>query len=251
MTVLLLGGTAEARRLAEALLADDVAVVTSLAGSVGDLRPPPGEVRFGGFGGTDGLARYLREHGIAAVVDATHPFAARITANAAAACAATSVPLLRLERPSWSERPDAAGWHWVDSVAAARDEAGRLGSRVFLAIGRQSLGEFADWVDRPVVARVIDPPDVVVPASWELIRARGPFALDDELVLLRDHAIDVVVTKDSGGLASAKLDAAAQLGLPVVVVRRPPLPVGVQVVRTVGDAAAWVRTLECPNTTTV
>lgn len=243
MTVLLLGGTTEARQLAEELVARGVPVVTSLAGNVSDSRPPAGDVRIGGFGGADGLASYLREHEVAAVVDATHPFAARITANAAAASAATGVPVLRLSRPSWSERPDAAGWHWVDSVAAARDEAARLGERVFLALGRQSLGEFSDWVDRVVVARVIDPPGFVLPVSWRLIRARGPFNLDDELALLREQSIDVVVTKDSGGPASAKLDAAAQLGVPVVVVSRPPLPAGVEVVRTVGDADAWVHAI--------
>jgi precorrin-6A/cobalt-precorrin-6A reductase len=241
MTVLLLGGTAEARRLAELLVATGIPVVTSLAGDVADPSLPAGETRVGGFGGADGLAGYLREHGTRAVVDATHPFAERISANAAAACAATGVPLLRLSRPSWATRPDASTWHWVDSVTAARESAAGLGTRVFLAIGRQSLPEFADWADRYVLARVVDPPDVAVPGSWEVLRARGPFRLEDEVALLRSHAIDVLVTKDSGGPTDAKLDAAATLGVPVVVIRRPVLPEGVPVVGTVADAVARVR----------
>ncbi|MFV0451435.1 MAG: cobalt-precorrin-6A reductase [Propioniciclava sp.] len=240
MAVLLLGGTVEARELATRLVADGVPVVTSLAGEVTDLRRPPGEVRVGGFGGVDGLARYLRDHPIAALVDATHPFAVRMTANAAAACQATGVPLLRLERPSWSARPDAASWHWVDTVAAAREAADRLGERVFLAVGRHSLAEFAGWTDRSVLARVIDPPEVEVPSTWEVLRARGPFTLADEVTLLRDHAIDVLVTKDSGGPTDAKLDAAGRLAIPVVCLRRPSAPPGLDVVDRVGPVLDWL-----------
>jgi precorrin-6A/cobalt-precorrin-6A reductase len=161
VSVLLLGGTAEARRLAELLVADGVPVVTSLAGDVVDLRLPPGEVRVGGFGGIDGLVAYLRDHGVTAVVDATHPFAAQMTGNAAIACAQAAVPLLRVSRPSWSTRADAGSWHWVGTVAEARQAAERLGDRVFLAIGRQSLGEFAD----ATAARSEPLP------PWRLIRA--------------------------------------------------------------------------------
>jgi precorrin-6A/cobalt-precorrin-6A reductase len=242
MTVLLLGGTTEARRLAGLLVAADIPVVTSLAGDVAELRLPVGETRIGGFGGADGLAAYLRAHHPRAVIDATHPFAARISANAATACAATGVPLLRLSRPGWATRPDASAWHWVDSVADAHDVAAGLGRRVFLAIGRQSLPEFADWTDRPVLARVVDLPEFEVPAGWEIVRARGPFSLDDELTLLRGHAIDVLVTKDSGGPTDAKLDAAATLGVPVVIVRRPPEPAGVPTVSTAAAALAWLDT---------
>jgi precorrin-6A/cobalt-precorrin-6A reductase len=241
MTVLVLGGTAEARRLAGHLVADRVSVVTSLAGEVSAPRLPPGEVRVGGFGGADGLADHLRDHGVVAMVDATHPFAATMTAHAAAASAATGVPLLRLQRPGWAGRPDAATWHWVDSAGEALVEAESLGERVFLAIGRQSLPAFATWTDRPVLARVVDPPELGVPATWQVLRARGPFRLADELALLRENDIDVLVTKDSGGPTAAKLDAAALLGVPVVVLRRPPLPEGVPVVGTVAEAAAWVR----------
>jgi precorrin-6A/cobalt-precorrin-6A reductase len=243
VNILLLGGTAEARRLAKVLVAEEMPVVTSLAGDVAELRLPPGEVRVGGFGGVEGLMAYLREHGITAVVDATHPFAERMTAHAAEACAATGVPLVRLSRPSWAGRPDAASWHWVDSIAEARTVATELGERVFLAIGRQALPEFADWTDRPVLARVVDPPDFDVPPNWEVLRARGPFSLDAELDLLHSHSIDVLVTKDSGGPTDAKLDAAAQLGVPVVAQRRSPLPAGVPVVATVAEAEAWVHAI--------
>lgn len=241
MTVLLLGGTAEARQLAEMLVADGIALVTSLAGDIAELRLPPGDVRVGGFGGVEGLVLYLREHGVAAVVDATHPFAAQMTAHAATACAAAGVPLLRLSRPSWATRTDAPSWHWVDSITEARETAGRLGSRVFLAIGRQALPEFADWVDRSVVARVVDSPAMDVPGNWEVVRARGPFRLEDELELLRRHGIDVLVTKDSGGPTDSKLDAAAQLGIPVVILHRPALPATMPVVATPVEAAGWTR----------
>ena len=240
MTVLLLGGTTEARHLA-ALLADErIAAVTSLAGAVAAPQRPEGEVRIGGFGGVDGLADYLRDQGVTLVVDATHPFAARMTANAAAACARVGVPLVRLSRPGWSDRPEAAGWHWVDSIAAAREVAGGIGERVFLALGRQSLPEFAEWDDRPVLARVVEAPSMVVPRNWTLVRARGPFPLADELDLLRSHAIDVLVTKDSGGPTDAKLSAAAQLGIAVVVIRRPPTPQGAEVVSSPDEALAWL-----------
>ena len=165
MNLLLLGGTSEARELVALLAADNVDVVTSLAGSVADPHPPEGTTRVGGFGGADGLADYLRGQHVDVVVDATHPFAGRMSANAAAACGRAGVPLLRLSRPSWAARPDAASWHWVDSITEARETAGRLGSRVFLAIGRQALPEFADWVDRSVVARVVDSPAMDVPGK--------------------------------------------------------------------------------------
>lgn len=241
MRVLLLGGTAEARELAGILHGAGVSLVTSLAGDVAAPRLPEGQVRVGGFGGRGGLVAYLREHGVTAVVDATHPFAQQITANAAAACAEVGCPLLRLSRPSWSGRADAGAWHWVGSFAQARAAARLLGSRVFLAVGRKSLAEFVEWADRYVLARVVDAPDFAVPESWVVVRARGPFGVDAERDLLRDRGIDVLVTKDSGGPADAKLDAARELGVQVVIVARPPLPRGVAAVGTVAEAAEWVQ----------
>ncbi|MFT4297158.1 MAG: cobalt-precorrin-6A reductase [Micropruina sp.] len=240
MTVLLLGGTAEARRLAAALVDSGVDVLTSLAGAVTVERPPAGRVRVGGFGGADGLAGFLTRENIAAVVDATHPFAARITASAAEACGRTGTPLLRLSRPGWGGRPDAAGWHWVASSQQAAEVAPRLGERVFLSVGRQSAPEFLGLTGY-VLLRVVEPPAVAVPGSWEVVRARGPFDLDAERALLRDRRIDVLVTKDSGGRATAaKLDAAAELGVPVVIVARPAEPSGLIRVETVDAAVRWV-----------
>lgn len=238
--VLLLGGTTEARELARLLVEHRIPAVTSLAGSTTGPLLPPGTVRVGGFGGTIGLIDHLTSHRVTAVVDATHPFAAQMSAHAATACAATGVRLLGLARPGWSRRPDAATWHWVDSLAAAAGVASALGERPFLAIGRQELSQFGHWRDRRVLARVVDPPEETVPPTWEILRARGPFQLDDELELMRSRAVDVLVTKDSGGPTAAKLDAAARLGVPVVMVARPAPPDGVPVVATAAAALDWL-----------
>jgi precorrin-6A/cobalt-precorrin-6A reductase len=236
--VLVLGGTGEARRLAEALLADGVDVVSSLAGRVAEPVLPVGEVRIGGFGGPGGLAAWLRSNGVAAVVDATHPFAARMTANAAAATAETGIPLLRLQRPGWREQPG-DDWRWVDSLEEAAAAVTGF-AHVFVTTGRRGLDAFAG-LTAEVLLRTVDPPEPPLPARTTVVLERGPFALDDELALMREHAVDVVVTKDSGGgMTAAKLTAARQLGIPVVVVRRPPLPAGVPVVATVDEARAWI-----------
>lgn len=241
MSVLVLGGTAEARDLAGVLHDRGADVTTSLAGSVADPRTPAGRVRVGGFGGVDGLAAFLTAGGVRAVVDATHPFAARITAHAAQACARVGVPLLRLTRPSWATRPESGTWCWVDSPADAVRAAGLRGSRVFLAVGRRSLPAFAAVNDRFVLARVIDAPVGPVPPNWVVIRARGPFTLAQELELLQRHRIDVLVAKDSGGPTASKLDACAHLGVSVVMVRRPPDPPTVDAVASVAGALDWLR----------
>jgi precorrin-6A/cobalt-precorrin-6A reductase len=238
MKVLLLGGTGEARELAGLLAGAGVDVVSSLAGRTADARVPAGEVRVGGFGGVSGLAGWLREHPVDAVIDATHPFAANMTANACAATREVGVPLLVLRRPGWSAEPD-DNWHWVDTASAAAELLPGLGTRAFLTIGRQGLDAFAGtglWT----LARCVDPPEPR-PTWCTLILARGPFTLADEETILRDHAIDVLVTKDSGGSATAaKLTAARRLAIPVIVIRRPPLPAGPEVVETVEDAVHWV-----------
>ncbi|MEV1061987.1 cobalt-precorrin-6A reductase [Streptomyces sp. NPDC050263] len=233
--VLVLGGTTEARELAAALTAlPGVRVTTSLAGRVTRPGAVAGDVRVGGFGGADGLADWLREQRADAVVDATHPFAAGITANAARAAAATGLPLVVLRRPGW--RPDAGDrWHEVASLPAAAELLPRVGRRVLLTTGRLGLAAFARLDGLHFVVRSVEPPAAPLPSDVRLVLARGPFTVADELTLLREHRIDVVVTKDSGGAATAaKLHAARELGLPVVVVRRPPLPQGVTVVPDVG-----------------
>ncbi|MGB3708182.1 cobalt-precorrin-6A reductase [Gordonia sp. (in: high G+C Gram-positive bacteria)] len=239
MKVLLLGGTGEARALASHLVATGIDVTSSLAGRVARPRLPVGEVRIGGFGGVDGLRRALAEYD--AVVDATHPFARGISANAALACDAENVPLIRLARPGWEPQES---WRYVDSHADAAVVAARLGSRPFLTIGRQGLAQFIpDLGEHHVLARVVDVPDVTIPSSWKLITSRGPYTLDGERALMRSHASDVLITKDSGGSFTwPKLAAAAELGVPVVVVARPPSPSGVATVSTVDEALVWVLT---------
>jgi precorrin-6A/cobalt-precorrin-6A reductase len=237
--VLLLGGTGEARRLAAALVAGGVDVLSSLAGRVADPLLPQGPVRLGGFGGADGLADWLATHRPRAVVDATHPFAARITASAAAAARRHGTPLLRLQRPGWTAGPGDR-WTYVASLAEAADAVRGAGT-VFVTTGRQGVGAFAALPGR-VLVRAVDPPDDPLPAGAVLLLARGPFTVDEEEALMRNHGVDVVVSKDSGGhMTEAKLLAARRLGLPVVLVRRPPLPPGVEVVTTVEEALAWLR----------
>jgi precorrin-6A/cobalt-precorrin-6A reductase len=213
-------------------------VTSSLAGRVANPRLPAGHVRIGGFGGPAALARWLREHAVRAVVDATHPFAERISASAVRACAAAGVPLLRLERPGWTER---AGdrWHRVAGLAGAAALASTLGRRALLTTGRQGLGAFAAVGDVWFLVRCVDPPAPPLPPAHELLLDRGPYTLAGELALIDAHAIDLVITKDSGGrLTEAKLDAARERGLPVIVVDRPARP-AVRTVPTVAEALDW------------
>jgi precorrin-6A/cobalt-precorrin-6A reductase len=248
--VLLLGGTAEARDLARLLDGDGVEVVSSLAGRVSRPRLPVGSVRVGGFGGVEGLARALP--GFDVVVDATHPFAARISASAAQACAGAGVPLLRLARPGWSALPGASRWRWAGSSQEAAERAASVGGPVFLTTGRQTLESFTGPLgDTDVLARVVDPVEVELPATWSVLLARGPYTLEGERALMREHRSAVLVTKDSGGEHTrAKLDAADELGVEVVVVRRPAAPEGVEEVGDVEAARAWVarRCAETPTT---
>ncbi|MEU5852094.1 cobalt-precorrin-6A reductase [Saccharopolyspora shandongensis] len=237
--VLVLGGTGEARKLAERLAErPDLRVTSSLAGRVREPQLPPGEVRVGGFGGVDGLADWLQREQVDAVVDATHPFAGTITENAVAAAERAGCPILVLRRPAWQPGPG-DDWRPAPSLAAAAALLPELGERIFLTTGRQGLAHFAALGLRFLV-RTVDPPEPPLPPHTTVLLARGPFTVDDELALLREHRIDVVVTKNSGGsMTSAKLTAARELGLPVVVVQRPPQPAAPSA-ETVEDAVAWL-----------
>ena len=238
--ILVLGGTAEARELAAALDAAGALVTSSLAGRVSRPRLPAGDVRIGGFGGPEALARWLGKHDIAAVVDATHPFAERISLSAARACPAAGVPLLRLERSGWSEQPGDR-WHWVDDLEAAAAEIRSLGRRVLLTTGRQGLPTFAALDDIWFLIRCVDPPDPPLPPRHHLLLDRGPYTLGGELALIEEHDIDLLVTKDSGGRhTEAKLTAARRSDLPVIVVRRPASRAALTVTTT-EDALAWTR----------
>lgn len=220
--VLILGGTGEARDLAARLIAAGYDVTSSLAGRTEAPILPPGEVRIDGFGGADGLADYLRDQRIALLVDATHPFATTISTNAVIAADAARVPLLRLQRPQWT-RPEGAVWVEVDDMNEAADALPE-GARVFLTIGRQELGSFLAHTDCSFVARMIEVPPGL-PSDWTIIPDRGPFTLTGEIALLRRHAITHLVSKNSGGAqAEAKLEAAARLSIPVIMIARPALP---------------------------
>ncbi|MFB8392761.1 cobalt-precorrin-6A reductase [Streptomyces yangpuensis] len=226
--VLILGGTTEARRLAEALARESsYRVTTSLAGRVAAPVLPPGGTRIGGFGGPAGLAAWIGAHGVTRVVDATHPFAERMSFNAAEASRLSGVPLLALRRPGWQPGPGDA-WTFADSLSGAANLLPGLGGRVFLTTGRMGLHTFADLDGCWFLVRSVDPPAGPVPPRLEVLLDRGPFTLDGERELLARHRIDVLVTKDSGGSATApKLTAAREAGIPVLVVRRPPVPEGV------------------------
>ena len=214
-------------------------MISSLAGRTASPLLPPGQVRIGGFGGVAGLAAYLREHRIDAIVDATHPFARTMTAHAVAAAEQTELPLLVLRRPGWTAQPGDT-WHRVPGLPAAAALLPALGERIFLTTGRQSIAAFADVDFCWFLSRSVEPPVPPLPARLEVLLDRGPFTLDGERALLAEHRIDALVTKDSGG-TTAKLDAARERGLPVVLVDRPPLPPGVTEVLTVAAALDWLR----------
>ena len=239
--LLILGGTGEALALAEGIAGDPrLAVTTSLAGRTRNPTPPPGRVRRGGFGGMEGLRTYLEAEAIDLVVDATHPFAAGMSRNAAAACAALDLPRLLLNRPPW--RP-AVGDNWIsvpDNAAAARRLPG-LARRVFLTVGRRELAAYTGLDDIWFLVRLIDPPAEPLPlAECEVILARGPFGEAEEAALFERWRIDALVTKNSGGAATAaKLAAARRLALPVVMIERPVPPPG-DTVERVEEALAWV-----------
>lgn len=221
--ILILGGTRDARELAAGLLAEGFTVITSLSGVTANPLLPEGEVRIGGFGGTEGLVRYLRDSGISTIMDATHPFAAQMSAQAVDAARAAGVPLLRLERAAWVEQP---GDRWTSAHSAAKAAAVLpYGARALVTIGRKEIRAFFARNDVAGVARMIEPPLSDVPDSWRLMLERPPFTLEHERELIIRHHITHLVTKNAGSEdTAAKLQAARELGIPVIMIERPPKP---------------------------
>lgn len=223
--ILLLGGTSEAGRLAHALAEAGLEAQFSYAGRTAAPRPQPLAARIGGFGGVEGLAAHIRAGGFSHVVDATHPFAAQISRNAVAACHAAGVPLAVLQRPAWRPGPGDR-WICVPDMAAAARALPDAPARVFLAIGRQSLGDFACRPQHRYLLRLVDPPTAALPLPRaQVVVARGPFDAASDLALMRGAAISHVVAKNAGGEgAAAKLEAARRLRLPVIMIERPEMP---------------------------
>ena len=238
--VLILGGTGDARRLAALAAEAGLDITSSLAGRTTDPRLPAGASRSGGFGGAAGLAAYLRSERIDLLVDATHPFADRISANAAEAASLTGVPRLLLDRPAWEPVPGDRWLHAQDVGEAAALLPG-LAARVFLTIGRQDLGAFAHLDRLWFLYRMIEaPPDDAARPPGQLLLDRGPFTEQGERDLIRAHDLQVIVTRNSGGGETyPKIAAARALGLPVVMIDRPPLPPG-ETVRTPSEALTWL-----------
>lgn len=241
MRVLILGGTSEARALAMGVAElPDIAAILSLAGRTREPQAQPIATRIGGFGGIDGLGMYLKSERIDRVIDATHPFAEQMSRHAAAACARLGIPLLVLTREAWKRQP---GDKWTE--VAGLDQAVRaLGNpprRVFLTIGRLGLGAFAGAPQHFYLVRTIDPSEEIAALPHhQLILSRGPFTVEDEERLMREAAVDVLVTKNSGGTATyAKIIAARHLGLPAIVIAPPARP-DVPVVHDVGAALRFL-----------
>jgi precorrin-6A/cobalt-precorrin-6A reductase len=247
--VLLLGGTTEAAEMASALAAAGVDAVYSYAGRTYAPVAQPLPVRVGGFGGVVGLCEYLQAEEITHVIDATHPFAAQISRNAVEACAIGGTPLIALEREPWTP-VEGDRWIMVPDHVQAVAALGATPRRVFLAIGRQTLQAFADAPQHRYLLRLVDPPADALPLPQaDLVIARGPFSVEGDRVLLQGHGIDIIVAKNAGGRgAEAKLIAARALGLPVVLIDRPPVPHR-KIVRTAGEAMCWLFPLQADRRT--
>ncbi|WP_106744398.1 cobalt-precorrin-6A reductase [Yoonia maritima] len=240
MTVLILGGTSDARRLAEALVGTNA--IISLAGATRAPERLPLPTRVGGFGGKQGFQEYLEQYSISAVLDATHPFADQITTRTAQICSQLNMPYLQLLRPGWLAEP---GDHWIE-IRSEKDAVDHvpIGSTVFLGTGRQTLDRFANLKGRELICRQIDPPNGPFPFSGgRFLVGRPPFSVNDEVLLFSELGVDYLIVKNAGGAASrTKLTAANRLGIPVLMIARPPRG-NWQIVETVDAALEWVRTL--------
>ncbi len=222
--LLILGGTTEANTLAKAVAQSGVTATYSYAGRVDNPRTQPIPTRVGGFGGAEGLARYIREHNVSHIVDATHPFAAQMSRNAIAASAVTGTPLVALTRPPWEPR-SGDRWHRVPNISAAVAALAGEPKRVFLAIGRMHLEGFAAQSQHHYLLRLVDEPCALPFPNCEAVVSRGPFSVAGDIELMQRFTTELIVSKNAGGEgARAKLDAARALGLPVLMIDRPVLP---------------------------
>ena len=242
--ILLLGGTGDSRDLAERLAGrDGIEVISSLAGRTEQPASLPGTLRIGGFGGVEALAAYLRDEAIDLVVDATHPYAARISANAAAACRDAGTPRLVLTRPPWQE-VDGDRWIHVPDTEAAAEALPKLAERVFLAVGRGELEAFSNLPKIWFLVRTVDMPREKLPLeNYDVVLGRGPFDANGERALFALHGIQTLVTKNSGGEATyAKIAVARELSLPVVMIDRPPHEKAgkAETAETVEEALDWI-----------
>lgn len=241
MRLLILGGTTEASALARQMAGRaDISPVLSFAGRTRDPVPPPIPFRTGGFGGIDGLKAYLAEHRIDAVIDATHPFAARMSHHAEAACRDLHLPLAAFTRPGWT-RQDGDRWTIVSGMPAAVRAIGDRPRTVFLTVGGLQVAAFAHAPKHRYIVRTIEPPDAIAALpDHRLILARGPFSAEDETALMRNEHVKVLITKNSGGAATeAKLTAARALGIEVIMVERPAAE-NVPVFHALDDILAWI-----------
>ena len=220
--ILILGGTGEARALAALLLEANKNFISSLAGRTDDPIFPVGPLRIGGFGGVEGLLAYCRSEKITHIADCTHPFAAQISAHAANVAEQLGLLYLRLERPQW-EKQAGDNWITVSCMGAAADSL-LPGARVMLTTGLKDLPAFFSRPDISGIARMMGAPQIAAPTGWKILRERPPLTLESEIALMHAHEITVLVSKNSGGKARAKLDAARELGLPVVMLARPAKP---------------------------
>lgn len=244
MRALILGGIADASLLAAEIARARIDAVYSYGGRTRTPADQPLPTRIGGFGGVSGLADYVRREGITHVIDATHPFAAEISRNAVKACAETGTPLVALERAPWTRGPG-DNWIEVSDVTGAVAALSEAPARVFLAIGRQHIAWFATRPQHIYTLRFVDPPEAPLPFAADVIVSRGPFTLDGELDMMRTRGIAWIVARNSGGAgARAKIDAARTLGLPVIMISRPPLPERLRV-ESVTEVMQWLGHRTC------
>lgn len=241
---LIFGGTSDANMLAAEVARAGCEAIYSYGGRTRAPADQPLPTRIGGFGGASGLANYIRQERITHVIDATHPFAAEMSRNAVAACTATKTPLIALERAPWAKAP---GDNWIEvaDIAAAVAALPESAARVFLAIGRQHIAPFGAKPQHSYTLRFVDPPEGALPFAADLIVSRGPFTVQSELEMMHSRAIAWIIARNSGGDgARAKLDAARTLGLPVIMIARPPLPERLRV-GSVAEVMQWLGHRAC------